>query len=657
MREGETQQRGNFAISPDAAPTAANDQVQLQLPLENTHSGSNPLFEPMLNHAARGEEPHGVNNIRTQASLEPAESEPRKQTAIEKYDSSSVKKLTLSLYFMTALFLVLYIVSAVDDDKGVKESLWLFFAWSLSVWSVGLLVVWERESPFELCPEGGLRQASPATALWMFRAVYWTFLLCWACMLFSYTFLIIHCWSEFGASANAKQCVLDEPVAWRVVLWSRSATGCCLACMLVTQFQTFLYSAERRSVECWYYPALIVLTTATFTFSIWGYSECDFDQSGVWDRIDSLVNGNLTLSKLERPDQVYHACTSPPWLTSQAIELFWLVGIVIRWIRLFSFGNGCGRAPCCCTGYNPDMPRWALIQSHFLVRSFIPTMAVTGITLAVTVILYSESGNLYLQSVLLGPILMLYTFNFYLFACLPDLDTNTTFCCLSLSAAPGESMVDFNLVLRAFEFSWDAYFDDPRLPVLDASAAVVTATESSFGMKEYYRNNLVQRQNLEDPANLGSSVVYISNDTTDTHTQMCVVESDGTNPRMLVISFRGTNSTKNLGTDCSFTRQRVHCHQPRGLVFDEEASDDVMGALMESTGLASSMIHGGFSKAYLSVRDEILEQHEKLVQLHQPTAVLVTGHRCACAFSRSVHQPFRLLTRSVTAWVVHLRRS
>ena len=66
---------------------------------------------------------------------------------------------------MTALFLVLFIVSAVDVDTGVKESLWLFFAWSLSMWSVGLLVVWQRETPFELCSEGGLRQASPATAL------------------------------------------------------------------------------------------------------------------------------------------------------------------------------------------------------------------------------------------------------------------------------------------------------------------------------------------------------------------------------------------------------------------------------------------------------------------------------------------------------------
>ena len=151
------------------------------------------------------------------------------------------------------------------------------------------------------------------------------------------------------------------------------------------------------------------------------------------------------------------------------------------------------------------MPRWALIQSHFLVRSFIPAMAVTGITLAVTVILYSESGDLYMQSILLGAILMLCTFNFYLFACLPDLDTNTTFCCLSLSDAPGKSMVDFSLVLSAFEFSWDAYFHDPSLPALDASAAVVAATESSFGKKENHKHNLVQHQNLEDPEGPGAA--------------------------------------------------------------------------------------------------------------------------------------------------------
>eukprot|EP00656_Telonema_subtile_P054699 TRINITY_DN8235_c0_g1_i3.p1 TRINITY_DN8235_c0_g1~~TRINITY_DN8235_c0_g1_i3.p1 ORF type:complete len:446 (-),score=94.99 TRINITY_DN8235_c0_g1_i3:378-1715(-) len=266
-------------------------------------------------------------------------------------------------------------------------------------------------------------------------------------------------------------------------------------------------------------------------------------------------------------------------------------------------------------------------MSRFLQRSLLPAFVVGLLTSILSIVLPDTISHATVTLSFFKPVMYQCVLIFFLFACLPS-DMHE-FMCFKLAYATKATVIPWEMVVRAWCFAWDAYYDDPR---------ALEPSDSGEGALIWTRKCLRQ----DDP------IRFVSCKESDTHAQLAVSTSG-----QLVVCFRGTGSMANISTDCSVSRREMRCKD--GLQFETDDSDivhaerpveepsrrrgaavvktaqdatawftDVMGSV---AGIRDRcMVHGGFVRAYLSVREQLLEQHASLCAQHEPTSVLVTGH-------------------------------
>ena len=105
------------------------------------------------------------------------------------------------------------------------------------------------------------------------------------------------------------------------------------------------------------------------------------------------------------------ACASSVYTASNYIDRIWLFAVILRFINLYIYGQGCTSRGfpcclCCCTGIDRAMPRWAILQSNFLSRAFRPIFLVLLLNWIINTIMYDQhdDANFYIASVVLIPV-------------------------------------------------------------------------------------------------------------------------------------------------------------------------------------------------------------------------------------------------------------
>ncbi|KAJ8906819.1 hypothetical protein NDN08_003305 [Rhodosorus marinus] len=174
-------------------------------------------------------------------------------------------------------------------------------------------------------------------------------------------------------------------------------------------------------------------------------------------------------------------------------------------------------------------------------------------------------------------------------------------CRYKSSHSPTESLFRY----RVFERK-----DDPKFK---STSFVMETCISLFNLAWLpYSYGKAQKQ-TRTPQDFGDHknkvVSYVCDQETDTHALVLEAED------RIVVAFRGTSSTKNVGTDLRTRRVRVD-------VLDNE--------IPESSGRYcrrrnTSLVHKGFLNVYETVRKEILEELQRLYG-NKPRPIFFTGH-------------------------------
>ena len=231
------------------------------------------------------------------------------------------------------------------------------------------------------------------------------------------------------------------------------------------------------------------------------------------------------------------------------------------------------------------VPRWVMLMANFLVRANLPATIVESFM--PTVMGIAGSGGL-VAAYPLYPLLSQVIFNFYLFGCLPP--GLQSFLCFKLGFVARNTVLPWEQFRRAWEHSWDAYYDDPSIEV---------PTASGVAPKCWVRKAMSAE--VEDTQ-------LVSCNETDTHAQL----SRSKDGELLVIAFRGTGSLTNVGTDCSFSRSEMYCAMGNGLVFENEdalqSTQRVARTGKQATqalrNQSSSMVRACTSTCCLCIREE-----------------------------------------------------
>jgi len=107
-------------------------------------------------------------------------------------------------------------------------------------------------------------------------------------------------------------------------------------------------------------------------------------------------------------------------------------------------------------------------------------------------------------------------------------------------------------------------------------------------------------------------VSYISDQPTDTHALVLAAED------RIVVAFRGTSSTRNVGTDLRTGRVPIE------YMWDDQPAGEIGGSRCWGSP-NRPLVHAGFMRVYKTVRKRILKEIEGLYSI-EPRPIFFTGH-------------------------------